>query len=134
MASPESAARPKNLEWAYRLWLISAGLLVVVGVLFVVLGVVMSGPTLSPVSIGVIVVVLGVVYGLMGSKAYSGDARWRSSLAALTLVAVMLLVFVSLFANALALALLAAVVGLSGSLLAYRPDSEAWFQARQPKA
>lgn len=120
--------------WAYRCWLIAATLLVVVGVLFVVLGIVLTGPTLNPVSIGVLIIIIGVVYALMGSKAYSGDIRWRSSLAALTLVVVLLLVFVSFFMFALAVALLAAVVGLSGSLLAYRPDSEAWFEARQPKA
>lgn len=119
--------RPKLVVWAYRCWVVSGGLLIALGVLSIVLGVVTSGPTLAPVGIGVIIGAVGTAYVLMGSKAFTGDARWRSSLAALTLVAVVMLVIVSFVYAIFAFALLSALIGLIGSLLAFRPDSEAWY-------
>lgn len=132
MASPDPALRPKQVSWAYRCWTISGGLLVALGVLYVVIGVVMSGPTLLPVGIGVIVAAVGVAFIMLGSKAFLGDARWRSSLAALTLVVVVMLLFLSFGIPILAFSLLAAVVGLFGSLLAFRPESETWYAADDP--
>ncbi len=133
MVSPDRAERPKQVVWAYRCWVTSGVLLVVMGVLLIVLGVTLTGPTLGPVGIGFIVAVVGAAYNLLGSRAYTGDARWRSSLSALTLVMTALLLFVSFGVPILAFALLASLVGLFGSLLAYRPDSEAWFTGTPQK-
>ncbi|GAA3700530.1 hypothetical protein [Gordonia hankookensis] len=132
MVSPDPAERPKLVVWAYRCWTVSGGLLVALGVLFIVLGIVSSGPTLLPIGVGIIVAVIGVCYFLIGSKAFVGDARWRSSLSALTLVVVIMLLIVSFGLPILAFALVAALVGLFGSLLAYRPESEAWYAATNP--
>ncbi|AZG47991.1 hypothetical protein [Gordonia insulae] len=132
MVSPDPAQRPKQVVWAYRCWTVSGGLLAALGVLFIVLGFTTSGPTLLPVGVGFIIAVIGVGYIILGSKAFVGDVRWRSSLAALTLVVVIMLLVVSFGIPILALALLAAIVGLFGSLLAYRPDADAWYSPGQP--
>ncbi|MFW0795233.1 hypothetical protein AAFP30_15575 [Gordonia sp. CPCC 205515] len=127
METPDHATRPKLVVWAYRCWVISGALLIALGVLAIVLGIFTSGPTLGPVGIGVIIAAVGGAYVLMGSKAFTGDARWRSSLAALTLVVVIMLVIIGFVYPIFAIALLVALVGLVGSLLAFRPDSEAWY-------
>ena len=83
--------------------------------------------------LGAMVAVVGVGYILLGSKAYTGDARWRSSLAALTLVVVAMLLFLSLGMNFFAFPLLAGIIGLFGSLLAYRPPAETWYTGKEPE-
>ncbi|ROZ98823.1 hypothetical protein [Gordonia sp. OPL2] len=133
MVSPDPAQRPKQVVWAYRCWTVSGGLLAALGVLFIVIGIVSSGPTLLPIGIGVIVGIIGVAYILLGSKAFVGDVRWRSSLAALTLVMVILLLVVSFGLPVLAFALLAAIVGLFGSMMAYRPEADTWYAPDAPK-
>ncbi|GAB33136.1 hypothetical protein [Gordonia otitidis] len=120
------------VTWAYRCWIASGVLLGLLGVGYIVAGIFAAGPTLLPIGIGIIVIAVGVAYVLLGSKAYVGDARWRSSLAALTLVVVIMLVLLSFGDPALAFTLLAAVIGLFGSLLAYRPEADAWFNAGSP--
>ncbi|MDY6809004.1 hypothetical protein GIY30_01550 [Gordonia sp. HNM0687] len=134
MVSPDPARRPKQVSWAYRCWTISGGLLVALGVFYVILGIIASGPVLLPVGLGVIVGAVGVAFVMLGSKAFLGDARWRSSLSALTLVVVVLLLFLSFGIPILAFALLAALVGLFGSLLAFRPESETWYSTDDPDA
>ncbi|MFT4125493.1 MAG: hypothetical protein QM662_04610 [Gordonia sp. (in: high G+C Gram-positive bacteria)] len=134
MTNPDPALRPHLVTWAYRCWVISGGLLAVLGAGYVVVGVVGSGPTLAPVGIGFLVAAVGAAIVLLGTKAFTGDERWRSSLAALTLVVVVMLLILSFVINLLALALLAAVVGLFGSLLAFRPESDAWFTGKDPSA
>ncbi|SKX54797.1 Uncharacterised protein [Mycobacteroides abscessus subsp. abscessus] len=120
------------VTWAYRCWIASGVLLGLLGVVYILAGIFADGPTLLPIGIGIIVIAVGGAYGLLGSKAYVGDARWRSSLAALTLVVVIMLVFLSFGDPALAFTLLAAVIGLLGSLFAYRPEADAWFNAGSP--
>ncbi|MGV9825887.1 hypothetical protein [Gordonia sp. NPDC003429] len=127
MILPDPAKRPMLVVWAYRCWLISAVLLGLLGVGYILIGIFADGATLVPVGLGAFVLAIGVAVAMMGTKSYTGDVRWRSSLAALTLVATLMLVFISLVWNVMAFALLAAVVGLVGSLLAYRPESETWY-------
>lgn len=134
MTRPDPHTRPKLVTWAYRCWLIAGGLLVALGVLGIIGGILTDGPTFGPVSIGVLVAVIGIAYILMSSKVYTGDARWRSSLSALTLVVVAMLLFFSVgFSPAFAFPLLAALIGVFGSMLSYRPDSEEWFTGEKPK-
>lgn len=132
MTTPDPAQRPSLVSWAYRCWVVSGVLLAALGVLFVITGALASDATLLPVGVGVIIVAVGVAYVLLGTKAYTGDARWRSSLAALTLVVVVILLFLSFGVMSLAFALLAAIIGLFGSLLAYRPESELWYTGKEP--
>lgn len=127
MTNPDPAQRPKLVVWAYRCWVTGGALLVLLGVGFVILGAVSSMSTLGPVAVGVLVAIVGVADILMGSKAFVGDAHWRSSLAALTLVVVAMLLVISFLAPLLAFALLAGIIALFGSLLAYRPESESWY-------
>ncbi|MFT4044994.1 MAG: hypothetical protein QM673_17670 [Gordonia sp. (in: high G+C Gram-positive bacteria)] len=126
-ASPDPAQRPKLVVWAYRCWLIGAAVLGLVGTGCILLGIFARGASLLPVGLGIFVVAIGIAFVVLGTKTYVGDARWRSSLAALTMVVVLMLVFVSLVWNVMAFALLGAVIGLTGSMLAYRPDADIWF-------
>lgn len=132
MSSPDPATRPRVLVWAHRCWLLSGALLVLLGIAFVVLGFVIDGSTIEPVGIGLLTALVGAAYLLMSTRVFAGDLRWRSSLAALTLVAVIMLLIVSFVWNVVALALLAAIIGLFGSLLAFRPESDAWFTGVEP--
>lgn len=132
MTKPDPANRPSVVVWAYRCWVVSGALLMALGAVYVVIGVVATGQTLAPVGIGILVAALGVAYVFLGTKTYPGDERWRSSLAALTLVAVIMLLILTFLAPLLAFALLAGIIGLFGSLLAYRPESDAWFSGKDP--
>ncbi|MCR5977767.1 hypothetical protein GDN83_08440 [Gordonia jinghuaiqii] len=135
MTSPDPEQRPKLVVWAYRCWLASGALLVLLGALVVILSAVADSGTVASGVLGVMVIVVGVAYVLLGSKAFTGDVRWRSSLSALTLVVVAMLLFLSvgLGSPLFALALIAALIGLFGSLLAYRPDPETWYTGKAPE-
>ncbi|MFT3716832.1 MAG: hypothetical protein QM774_13080 [Gordonia sp. (in: high G+C Gram-positive bacteria)] len=130
---PDPATRPPTVTWALRLWLISGGLLIVLGVASIITNIVGSGWDFGVVAVAILVAVVGLAYVLLARKAYC-EPQWRGALAALTIVAVaMLLVLtVGFQAAGLAVVLFAAVIGLFGSILAYRPDADAWFNGRDP--
>jgi hypothetical protein len=132
VTKPDPAQRPNIVVWAYRCWLVAGGLLAALGVAYILLGIFVTVETLIPVGIGVLVAAVGVAYILLGSKTYTGDERWRSSLAALTLVVVIMLLVLSFLAPLLAVALLVAIIALFGSLLAYRPEADTWFTGKEP--
>ncbi|MGV9669371.1 MULTISPECIES: hypothetical protein [unclassified Gordonia (in: high G+C Gram-positive bacteria)] len=132
MTKPDPAQRPNVVVWAYRCWLVAGGLLAALGAAYILMGIFVFVETLVPVGAGVLVAAVGVAYILLGSKTYTGDERWRSSLAALTLVVVIMLLVLSFLSFWLAIALLPAILGLLGSLLAYRPAGDAWFTGKQP--
>lgn len=127
VTKPDPADRPSLVVWAYRCWVASGTLLVALGVLYMVIGALTSGERLLGVGVGAIVLAVGVAFILLGTKAYTGDDRWRSSLAALTLVVTIILLVLSFGVPTLAFALVAAIIGLLGSLLAYRPEPESWY-------
>jgi hypothetical protein len=131
---PDPDTRPNLVTWAYRLWLASGTGIAALGIAGAIAGFLVDGSTLAPVGIGVLLTAVGVAFVLMGSRAFVGDARWRSSLAALTLVVVvMLLLFSLMFMSPwFAIVLLVAIAGLFGSLLAYRPESEQWYTGEPP--
>lgn len=133
MTTGEAVPRPGILKWGYRCWVISGVLLVGAGSWAVAAGFVEAGAVFGPVAFGVVAIVVGAAYVLLGYKAYHGDARWRSALSALTLVmtGMMLFIAIGFGSPGYAIVLAVAVIGLLGSLLAYRPASEDWF-ARQP--
>ncbi|MEE3853461.1 hypothetical protein VZC37_24205 [Gordonia sp. LSe1-13] len=112
----------------------SGALMVAIGVFCAYLGVTSAASALFPVGIGILVAAVGGGFLVMGGRAYAGDARWRSSLAALTLVVVIMLLFLSFFVPILAFALMASLVALFGSLLAFRPESEQWYATFDPDA
>jgi hypothetical protein len=119
----DPAVPPKLVTWAYRLWLTSAGLLALVGLVTIILG-----GTASAFVFGIffIAVAAGVVF--LARRAYPGDPRWRSSIGMLTLVLTAMSLFGSLlFGPVLALILISSIVGMAGSMAAYRPSSEPWF-------
>ncbi|MFT4086808.1 MAG: hypothetical protein QM658_06565 [Gordonia sp. (in: high G+C Gram-positive bacteria)] len=132
MELPDPAKRPKLVTWALRLWVASGVLLIAIGVLAEISTAVNVGLRFGELAIGVLVVIVGAAYCLLARRAYTGHVQWRGSLAALTCVVVAMLLIVTIgFASAgFAVLLAAAVIGLFGSLLAYRPEADAWFNGK----
>lgn len=129
---PNPDDRPSLVGWALRLWMISGALLVALGVLTIVDHSVSVGLEFGPLAIGVLIVIVGVAYFLLGAKTYRGELQWRSSLSALTcvIVALLLPLTIGFQSPGLAIVLAVAVIGLAGSVLAYRPASDAWFKCQ----
>jgi hypothetical protein len=112
--------------WALRLWLTSGALLAVWGFLQMVL--VRTG---TSVVFGIFFILVGVGLVLAARHAYAGDSRWRSAVSVLTLLLVALGIFASmLFSLPMVPALLFALIGLVGSLIANRPASEPWYSRK----
>nr|WP_246372059.1 hypothetical protein [Gordonia humi] len=112
--------------------MISGAVLAALGILWIVDHSVNVGLEFGPLAIGVLIIIVGVAYFLLGAKTYRGELQWRSSLSALTcVVAVMLLALAIGFQSpGLAVVLAGAVIGFAGSVLAYRPTSDAWFNCK----
>lgn len=129
---PDPRDRPTQVVWALRLWMISGALLIALGVLGVVFDVIDVGFDFGRLSIDVLVAILGLAYLLLGAKTYRGAVQWRSSLSALTCVVVAMLLPLSIGfqSEGLAIVLASAVVGLLGSVLAYRPLADHWFKCQ----
>ncbi|WOC11716.1 hypothetical protein [Gordonia sp. MP11Mi] len=129
---PDPNDRPSLVVWALRLWMISGALLVALGILTIIDHSVSVGLEFGPLAIGVLIVMVGVAYFLLGSKTYRGELQWRSSLSALTcvIVALLLPLTIGFQSPGLAIVLAVAVIGLAGSVLAYRPASDAWFNCK----
>lgn len=129
MSAEHESTRPPQVLWALRLWVTSGALLVALGVVTVVVATV-QGANVESHLVGVLIAVIGLGYALAARKlAIAHDLRVRSSLAVTTLVVVVLLLLGALMLQSplFAIALVTALIGLFGSLLAYRPESEAWF-------
>lgn len=133
-AKPDPAIRPNTVRWALRLWLTSGFLIAALGVVFIVLSLLETGWHLDRIAVAVLVLAVGLAYISLARKAYCVP-QWRGSLAALTVVAVIMLLVLTIGfqSPALALILFAAVIGLAGSILAYRPDADAWFNCRMSR-
>ncbi|WP_298446466.1 hypothetical protein [Gordonia sp. (in: high G+C Gram-positive bacteria)] len=130
-AKPDPARRPNTVRWALRLWLTSGVLLMILGVISIITSAFGAGWHLGDLAVAVIVVGIGLVYASLARKAYC-QPQWRGSLAALTVVVVIMVLVLTIGYQSpgLAVVLAAAVVGLAGSILAYRPDADAWFNCR----
>ncbi|WP_132992245.1 hypothetical protein [Gordonia zhaorongruii] len=129
---PDPNDRPSLVVWALRLWMLSGALLIALGVLTIIDHSVNFGFEFGPLAIGVLIVLLGVAYFLLGANTYRGELQWRSSLSALTcvVVAMLLPLTIGFQSPGLAIVLAVAVIGLVGSILAYRPKSDAWFNCQ----
>lgn len=129
---PDLATRPRIVKWALAAWLVSGCLLIALGVLSAVTTALGTGWHLGRLTVAVIVVGVGLIIVSLSRKACRVP-QWRGSLAALTLVAtvVMMVLSIGFGSAALAVVLFAAVIGLVGSVLAYRPEADAWFNCRE---
>ncbi|NMO03907.1 hypothetical protein HH308_22085 [Gordonia sp. TBRC 11910] len=135
MTGEQESTRPTQVLWALRLWVTSGTVLAALGLVTLVAGAIkVFGETIA---IGVILTLIGAGYCVAARKlAIAHDLRVRSSLAVTSLVVVVLLLMASLLIHGAALfpiALVVALIGLFGSLLAYRPESEAWFAQEDGK-
>ena len=130
---PDPATRPNTVTWALRLWLISGALLVVIGVTTLVLSLFDGGWDMGVIAVEFMVTAVGLAYVALARRAFC-EPQWRGALAALTVVAVamLLILAVGFRSPGLAVVLAAAVIGLFGSLFAYRPDADAWFTGKDP--
>lgn len=129
---PDPKDRPSQVVWAFRLWLTSGALLIALGVLAVVADTVNLGLEFGVLAVDCLVIILGVGYFLLAAKTYRGAVEWRSSLSALTcvVVAMLLPLTIGFQSGGLAVVLASAVIGLFGSLLAYRPLADKWFKCQ----
>ncbi|WP_051198164.1 hypothetical protein [Gordonia shandongensis] len=134
---PDPKDRPKLVVWSLRLWLIAGSLLVTLGVLGVLVDTFFtSGFDFGVVGIDILIVLLGALYYVMGANSYRGVLQWRSSFSALTCVVVPLVLAMAIGFGASAgmwglwLVLVAAVIGLAGTYLAYRPAADRWFRCQ----
>ncbi len=120
------------MVWALRLWMASGVLLIGLGAFGIVADAVSLGFDFGILAVDFLILILGVAYLLLGAKTYRGAVQWRSSLSALTCVVVAMLLPLTIgFQSAgLAVVLAAAVVGLFGSVLAYRPLADRWFKCQ----
>lgn len=128
---PDLATRPSTVRWAQRLWLVSGALLVALGVVSIVTTLLDTGWHLDVLALGVLVLGVGTGYLLLSRKACRVP-QWRGSLAALSGVAVVMLLVLTIGfqSPSLAVLLAAAVIGLAATILAYRPDADAWFTGK----
>lgn len=118
--------------WALRLWMLSGVLLIGLGVFAIVSDMISLGFDFGVLAVDFLIAILGFAYLLLGAKTYRGAVQWRSSLSALTCVVVAMLLPLTIgFRSAgLAIVLIVAVVGLFGSVLAYRPPADRWFKCQ----
>ncbi|WP_020107828.1 hypothetical protein [Nocardia sp. 348MFTsu5.1] len=122
----EPAARPALVTRAYWLWTISGALIAVYGVAFVIVSLIEGvGGT---VALGVFYVAIGGALIAAARRVVSGDSRWRSALAVFTLMLVFLGILGSFLTKGAALPLLFSLIALIGSMMAYRPSSDPWFE------
>lgn len=128
---PDLATRPGSVRWALRLWLLSGLLLAGLGVSAIVTALLDAGWDFGLLAVAVLVLVVGLIYISLSRKACRTQ-QWRGSLAALTcvVVAMLLVLTIGFGSPGLSAVLGAAVIGIIGSALAYRPDADAWFNGR----
>ncbi|GAC56852.1 hypothetical protein GOHSU_14_00190 [Gordonia hirsuta DSM 44140 = NBRC 16056] len=129
--SPDLATRPPLVRWAFRLWLTSGVLLAALGVISIVTSALDAGWPLGVLAVAVLILAVGLTYISLIRKACRGPQA-RGIMAALTIVVtVMILVLTIGFQSGpLAVVLVAAVIGLIGTILAYRPSADDWFTGK----
>lgn len=124
----EPAARPALVTRAYWLWTISGALMAIYGVAFVIVSLIEGvGGT---VAVGLFYVAIGAALIAAARRVVAGDPRWRSALAVFTLMLVFLGILGSFLTKGAALPLLFSLIALIGSMMAYRPSSDPWFEAK----
>ncbi|SIR67999.1 hypothetical protein [Williamsia sterculiae] len=128
MTTPDRPV-PPIAKRAYWFWIAGAALLIVMGVVFLIF-------SIAVVKVfGVIVIVVGVGIIQMARMALAPDPRWRSSLAVLTLAITLVSTLFAMLQLAFAIfTLIAGLLTLVGSLIAYRPAAEEFFTGKTRKA
>ena len=125
----EPAAPPKLVTRAYWLWTVSGALMTLYGIWLIIASVMEDAGGF--IAVGVFFVAVGGVLIAGARKVVPGDQRWRSALVMFTLMLVALGIIASFLIKAVAaLPLLFSVVALAGSMMAYRPSSEPWFESK----
>ena len=126
----EPAAPPTLVTRAYWLWTISGALMGLYGVGLIVASLIEGIGGF--VALGVFFTAIGAALIVAARKAFPGDPRWRSALAVFTLMLGRLGIMASfLIKGAAALPLLFSVIALIGSMMAYRPSSDPWFEDKK---
>ena len=129
---PDPATRPTQVRWAFGLWLLSGLLLVVLGVISLVAEAFQSRWNLGVLAVEVLIGAVGLAYILLARKA-TCVPQWRGSLAALTFVVVVMVLVLTIGFQSPGLAVVLAVttIGFAGTVLAYRPKADAWFNGSE---
>ncbi|GAA2064052.1 hypothetical protein [Williamsia deligens] len=122
------ASTPRQALWAGRLWLASGVVLVVTAIWALVVGILNTSAFF--VGIAVVSVAAGAATVVLGRRAGLGDPRWRSTVAVLTLVVTILGMLLAVLLG-IPFVLIGGLLGLVGSMLAYRPAAEPWFTEKR---
>ncbi|MFT3661141.1 MAG: hypothetical protein QM809_06995 [Gordonia sp. (in: high G+C Gram-positive bacteria)] len=127
---PDPATRPVSVRWAFGLWTAAGVLLAALGAVSLVTEL-WSGWHLGLMAVEVLVAAVGAAYIMLARRAMCRQ-QWRGALAALTFVVVVMLLVLTIGfrSSGLAVVLAVAVLGFWGTVLAYRPKADAWFNGR----
>ena len=126
----EPAAPPTLVTRAYWMWTISGALMGLYGIGLIVASLIEGIGGF--VALGVFFAAIGAALIFAARKALPGDQQWRSALAVFTLMLVALGIMASfLIKGAAALPLLFSVIALIGSMMAFRPSSDPWFEDKK---
>ena len=137
--------RPRSIDVAFWLLLVGAVLLVLGGLLAATLSFdtvrQMAAPSVSDDTIrrtltfhrgaGVFCVLAGAALGFVTGRTRGGDTRFRRATIALSLVIVVLVALLAVFAGTHVLSLLALLPIIAGALLLGRPATAEWFRSGQ---
>ncbi|MFE3291072.1 hypothetical protein [Rhodococcus sp. NPDC059234] len=138
----DAPTRPRPVEIAYWLWLASAALLVLFGLLAVTtsgsaLRETLAGRGADPDSVdalvlllrgsGVVSLVVGLAVGLMAGPTRAGDPRFRRAVVALSVVYTLLQCALLLTGLGQAPMLLVSIVLSAASALVYLRSATGWF-------
>ncbi|MBT0565975.1 hypothetical protein [Williamsia sp. CHRR-6] len=127
-SNPDPVIAPSLATWSLRLWFASGALFAVTGAIIAVAAA-FAGAAFG-IGVGTLSVLIGVGIGVLARRvAQREDPRWRSALAMLTLIATVLGMLLSVLAIN-PIMLICGLIGLVASMMAYRPEPDAWFSRR----
>jgi hypothetical protein len=126
---PVPSSRPRIVEAAFWIWLLSSVLLVLFGLLLA-----LSQGNLPPLfrGAGVVYALAGLALGYLAGRARQGHAAFRRAGVGLALAIVVVLAVFSLMSRGLVW-LLVMILAMVGAVLIMRPSAQVWFDAQDQK-
>ena len=124
---PVPSSRPRIVDAAFWLWLISSILLVSFGML---LAFSQNNPPTLVRGAGALFAVSGLALGYLAGRARMGDAGFRRAAVGLALALVLLLAVFSLMSRGLIWPLIM-IVTMLGEVLIMRPSAQDWFDPKE---
>jgi hypothetical protein len=123
---PVPTSRPRIVEAAFWIWLLSSVLLVLFGLLLA-----LSQGNVPPLvrGAGVVYVLAGLALGYLAGRTRGGHAAFRRAGVGLSLAIVVVLAVFSLMSRGLVW-LVIMILAMVGAVLIMRPSAQVWFDAQ----